>query len=161
MKKLSSIEEAIEFSTLGKHTEALKIFTTLQNENQLETSQHYMEAAFASDRAGQEHDAIPLYIRALAGDITAQEKLHVYFCLASSYRVIGETMMAQTTLEQAIKTYPDEANFQILQALLEYEYGNTAKSISQFLNIVEKHISQENLEPYKWLLRRKAKALYE
>lgn len=156
---MPTIEDAIKFSTSGEHNKALEIFLRLLDENHIETAQHFMELAFALDRDGKEHEAIPHYTHALNGNLSEHDKLHVYFCLASSYRAVGELKQAQTILIKAVCEYPEEASLQILQALVEYDCGNTTKSIGSFLSIAEKHITQENLAPYKWLLRREAAAL--
>jgi tetratricopeptide (TPR) repeat protein len=115
-----------------------------------------MELGFALDKAGEEFDAIRHYLSALSGSLLPEEKIHVYFCLASSYRNTNQSNKAKKLINKAIKEFPDESFFPIMKSLINLDEKRVDLAVHTLITVVYKHVKEENLAPYVWLLKKEA-----
>lgn len=115
-----------------------------------------MELGFALDRSGKEIDAIKHYLSALSGNVLPQDKIHLYFCLASSYRNTNQKNKAKKLLYTAVNEFPNEALFPIMLSLINLDEKKINLAVYTLITIVYKHIKEDSLAPYHWFLKREA-----
>lgn len=126
------------------------------NKSDIITPSMYMEAGFAYDRAGKEREAIPLYKKALEGNLSDNDRMNVCFCLASSYRTIGNTTTAKKVINKAIKNYPEEPILKIMASLIDLDNGYHNLSVSRLITVCSENIKTENIGKYASFLKREA-----
>ncbi len=81
------------------------------------------ERASVHDALGQEHEAIPLYRRAVEAGLTGERATRVFIQLASTLRNVGASAEAVEMLEAMPTTPADEAPRQAFLALALHDEG--------------------------------------
>jgi len=155
--KRSAVDAAIQHSLAGQHACAVACFEAILRKHTTLKAMDLMEAAFAFDRAGEEHKAIPLYVKALNGALSDDQRVNGYFCLASSYRNVGQSAAARTILARAISHFPDEPIFSILLAILDHDDGKSSSAVSRLIEVCRGHIRGANISHYSHFLAREAR----
>jgi hypothetical protein len=157
----STIKAAVRHSLAGQHAFAIACFQAVLSEHSGLTAKDLMEAALAFDRAGQEQKAIPLYIKALSGKLSDNQRVNGYICLASSYRTVGDRAAARHILHKAMGPFPNEAMLSILLAILDHDEGKSASAVSRLLTVCSEHIRGANISSYLQFLRQEARRVVQ
>jgi len=143
-----NIQQAINLRESGKVDEALLIIMELIRQHPHRGDLNY-QAAWCNDLLGNEHEAIPFYLRAIESGLVDDDLKGAYLGLGSTYRAIGKYEEARRTFEIAIDLFPKNNEFYVFKAMTLYnleEYGDAFKIL---LRTIADFPGDENLEKYK------------
>ena len=81
------------------------------------------QMAWLYDIQGREREAVPFYVRAVAGDLSDEERRGALLGLGSTYRALGEYPEAVEVLRQGVSEFPADRAMQTFLALALYNTG--------------------------------------
>lgn len=106
------------------------------------------EVGGSFDVMGEEREAIPYYRKAIQAGLSGDDLQECLVCLGSSYRALGEFETAVSTLEKAVKQFPDNNSGHVFLALAYYSDAQEDKAVSILLDLLIKTSSDENIQAY-------------
>ncbi|NUR83780.1 MAG: tetratricopeptide repeat protein [Nonomuraea sp.] len=92
------------------------------------------EVAYAHDRRGLEHEAVPYYERALA--LGADDRLGIFTGYGSTLRVIGRFEDAVKVFEQGLAEFPGDRALRAFLAMALYNRGASRDAVSTLLKLL-------------------------
>ncbi|MFI6604084.1 tetratricopeptide repeat protein [Nonomuraea sp. NPDC050536] len=101
------------------------------------------EVAYAHDRRGLEHEAVPYYERALA--LGAADRLGIFTGYGSTLRVIGRFEDAVKVFEQGLAEFPSDPALRAFLAMALYNRGDARRAVSTLLTLLAE---KDQVGPY-------------
>ena len=100
------------------------------------------------DSAGREHEAIPLYERALAAGLPEELVPRALLQLASSLRNVGRLEEAEAMLADACRRYPDDAALPLFHAFALASLGRDREALVRVLDLARTRIDAPEIRRY-------------
>jgi tetratricopeptide (TPR) repeat protein len=88
-----------------------------------------LECASTYDNLGREHEAIPLYERAIALGLTGDDLRGAHLGLGSSHRWVGDFGKAIQVLQRGKALFPEAREFDAFLALALYNTGDARAAL--------------------------------
>ena len=84
----SELESAVRLREIGDFQEAESLLTRILAES-LDDAEANHQMAWLYDVQGREREAVPFYVRAIAGDLSDEERRGALLGLGSTYQTLG------------------------------------------------------------------------
>lgn len=135
----------------------------LRSEDELEASQELLlnllseypndplvlyEVGGSYDVMGEEHDAIPYYLKAIKAGLEGDELQECMVCLGSSHRNIGNFTEAVETLEKVVSQFPENNSGKVFLALAYYSDGQEDEAVRLLLELLLETTTDQNILDY-------------
>lgn len=131
------LARAVELRQAGKGEEAREILLALVNERP-EDAEVLYQTAWTHDTLGLEREAVPYYRRALDAGLAGEERRGALLGLGSTYRALGEYVLAEETLRKGVAEFPEDRAMQVFLAMALYNRGQHGEAIGLLLrNLAE------------------------
>ncbi|MFE7012394.1 tetratricopeptide repeat protein [Streptomyces sp. NPDC057651] len=118
------------------------------------------QTAWVHDALGLEADAVPYYVRALAGSgLSADDRRGALLGLGSTYRTLGRYPEAVTTLSGGVTEFPEDNALQTFLAMALYNVGRAHDGMRLLLTVLAKTSGDADLIAYRPAIEHYAKDL--
>jgi predicted Zn-dependent protease len=114
------------------------------------------QAAIVHDNLGLERESIPFYIKTLAQGLSGLDtatkltkRERAFLGLGSTYRGLGEYQLAEETLRQGLREFPQSRALQVFLALALYNTQQHKEAMELLLTNLMETTSDETLQYYK------------
>ena len=108
-----------------------------------------LQCAWAHDRLGLEHEAVPYYEAAIGHGLEEPDLGDALLGLGSTYRTLGRYEEALSTLDRAVAEFPDEHGFQVFRAMALYNNGRAKEACELLLTLLSATTSDEGIARYR------------
>ena len=105
--------------------------------------------AWLHDNQGAEEEAVPFYVRALAGQLSDEDRQGALLGLGSTYRCLGRHELSVQILNTAVDTYKRNPVFKTFLALSLNEVGRTDEAFSIVLKQLADTTGDQDISLYK------------
>ena len=112
------------------------------------------ELAVAHDSAGDDHQAIALYDKALGAGLREPHRHRALIQQASSYRNVGDLAAARRILDGLSGQRPDSAAVAAFRALTMLDQGEASAAVANLINVLLSHSGDADDEAYRAALHR-------
>ncbi|WP_433514035.1 tetratricopeptide repeat protein [Nonomuraea sp. CA-143628] len=130
------LARAVGLRAAGKRDEARELLVALAARHPDDAEVAY-QTAWVHDALGLEAEAVPFYVRALAGDgLNAEDRLGAFLGLGSTYRVLGRVAESLATFERGLAEFPGDAGLRTFRAMALYNAGQAREAVSTLLTVV-------------------------
>jgi tetratricopeptide (TPR) repeat protein len=130
------LARAVELREAGKRDEARELLVALAARHPDDAEVAY-QTAWVHDALGLEAEAVPFYVRALAGDgLSAEDRLGAFLGLGSTYRVLGRVAESLETFERGLAEFPGDAGLRTFNAMALYNSGRAREAVSTLLSVI-------------------------
>jgi tetratricopeptide (TPR) repeat protein len=109
--------------------------------------------AWLYDVQGREREAVPYYVRAIAGDLPDEERRGALLGLGSTYRALGEYPEAVGVLGRGVSEFPADRAMQTFLALALYNIGEHRQAVDLLLKHLVETTSDPGIRSYEKALR--------
>lgn len=148
----SELEAVIRLREIGDYREAEALLSSV-----LEITPDDAEAnnqmAWLFDIQGREREALPHYVKAIAGDLPGEERRGALLGLGSTYRALGDYHEAVEVLGQGISEFPADRAMQTFLALAFYNTGDHRQAVDLLLKNLVETTSDPGIRSYEKALR--------
>ncbi|MGW4391233.1 tetratricopeptide repeat protein [Streptomyces sp. NPDC004685] len=118
------------------------------------------QTAWVHDALGLEADAVPYYVRALAGSgLSADDRRGVLLGLGSTYRTLGRYPEAVATLSGGVTEFPEDNALQTFLAMALYNVGRAHDGMRLLLTVLAQTSGDADLIAYRPAIEHYAKDL--
>jgi tetratricopeptide (TPR) repeat protein len=111
------------------------------------------QMAWLYDVQGREREAVPYYVKAIAGDLPNEERRGALLGLGSTYRALGEYPEAVKVLGQGVSEFPADRAMQTFLALALYNIGECRQAVDLLLEHLVETTSDPGIRSYEKALR--------
>lgn len=111
------------------------------------------QMAWLYDVQGREREAVPFYVRAIAGDLPEEERRGALLGLGSTYRAMGEYPEAVEVLGRGVSEFPADRAMQTFLALALYNVGENRQAVDLLLKNLVETTSDPEIRAYEKALR--------
>jgi tetratricopeptide (TPR) repeat protein len=108
--------------------------------------------AWLCDLEGREREAVPFYVRAVAGSLSAEERRGALLGLGSTYQALGEYPEAVEVLRRGVSEFPEDRAMQTFLALALYNAGGCREAVEFLLKNLVETTSDPKIKSYEWAL---------
>ncbi|WP_329436250.1 MULTISPECIES: tetratricopeptide repeat protein [unclassified Streptomyces] len=116
--------------------------------------------AWVHDALGLEADAVPYYVRALAGSgLSADDRRGALLGLGSTYRTLGRYPEAVATLSGGVTEFPGDNALQTFLAMALYNVGRAHDGMRLLLTVLAETSGDADLIAYRPAIEHYAKDL--
>ncbi|WP_219465057.1 tetratricopeptide repeat protein [Nonomuraea rhizosphaerae] len=120
----------------GERDEAREILLGLAARHPDDAEVAY-QTAWVHDALGLEAEAVPFYVRALAGvGLSAEDRLGAFLGLGSTYRVLGRVAESLETFDRGLAEFPDDAGLRTFRAMALYNAGRAREAVGALLTVI-------------------------
>ena len=112
------------------------------------------ELASAHDSAGDDHQAIALYDKALGAGLREPHRHRALIQQASSYRNVGDLAAARRILDGLSGQRPGSAAVAAFRALTMLDQGEASAAVANLINVLLSHSGDADDEAYRAALHR-------
>ena len=112
------------------------------------------ELAGAHDSAGDDHQAIALYDKALGAGLREPHRHRALIQQASSYRNVGDLAAARRILDGLSQQRPDSAAVAAFRALTMLDQGEASAAVANLISVLLSHSGDADDEAYRAALHR-------
>jgi tetratricopeptide (TPR) repeat protein len=146
------LESAVRLREIGDFQEAESLLTRILAES-LDDAEANHQMAWLYDVQGREREAVPFYVRAIAGDLSDEERRGALLGLGSTYRALGEYPEAVGVLRQGVAEFPADRAMQTFLALALYNVGEHRQAVDLLLKHLVETTSDPGIRSYEKSLR--------
>ena len=136
----------------GTDDEAIEHFRLLLADYPNEPRAHYEDGG-AFDSAGREHEAIPLYRKAIEMGLSGEYLPKVYLQMGSSLRNIGALDEAIATLDESCQRFPDFHALKVFKALAQESAGRNHDALTTLFELAIAGIQTADMQRYARSIR--------
>ena len=111
------------------------------------------EAACVHDALGDEAQAVPYYLRALALGLPDALARSAWLGLGSTYRTLGRYADAERTLRDGLARFPDAAELRTFLAMTLYNLGRHHEAMALALGVIADTTADTELRGYQRAIR--------
>ena len=148
----SELESAVRLREIGDFQEAESLLTRILAES-LDDAEANHQMAWLYDVQGREREAVPFYVRAIAGDLSDEERRGALLGLGSTYRALGEYPDAVEVLRQGVSEFPADRAMQTFLALALHNIGEHRQAVDLLLKHLVETTSDPGIRSYEKALR--------
>ena len=148
----SELESAVRLREVGDFQEAESLLARVLEETPDDAEANH-QMAWLYDVQGREREAVPFYVRAIAGDLPDEERRGVLLGLGSTYRALGEYPEAVEVLGQGVSQFPADRAMQTFLALALYNVGEHRQAVDLLLKHLVETTSDPGIRSYEKALR--------
>jgi len=146
------LESAVRLREIGDFQEAESLLTRILAES-LDDAEANHQMAWLYDVQGREREAVPFYVRAIAGDLSDEERRGALLGLGSTYRALGEYPDAVEVLRQGVSEFPADRAMQTFLALALHNIGEHRQAVDLLLKHLVETTSDPGIRSYEKALR--------
>ncbi|MFE6759462.1 tetratricopeptide repeat protein [Streptomyces sp. NPDC057684] len=118
------------------------------------------QTAWVHDALGLEADAVPYYVRALAGSgLSADDRRGALLGLGSTYRTLGRYPEAVAMLSGGVTEFPEDNALQTFLAMALYNVGRAHDGMRLLLTVLAETSGDPDLIAYRPAIEHYAKDL--
>jgi tetratricopeptide (TPR) repeat protein len=107
------------------------------------------QMAWLCDLQDREREAVPYYVRAIAGDLSGRDRAAALLGLGSTYRALGEYPEAVDTLRRGVAEFPEDRALQTFLAMALYNAEEYRESIELLLRNLVETTSDPEIKSYE------------
>ena len=107
------------------------------------------EVGGSYDIMGQERQAVPYYMQAIANGLSDDVLQECLVCLGSSLRYTGQFQSAIETLEEAVERFPDQNSGRVFLAMAYYSHGRHQDAVRTLLATLLDTTADEDILAYE------------
>ena len=144
----SELESVVKLRESGDLEEARSLLSHVLEESPNDAEANY-QMAWLCDLRGREREAIPHYVRAIAGSLPNDEKSSALLGLGSSHRARGEYSQAAEVLRRGVREFPEDRAMRTFLALALYNAGENREAVELLLKNLVETTSDPNIKAYK------------
>jgi tetratricopeptide (TPR) repeat protein len=148
----SEVESAIRLREVGDYQEAESLLSRVLADSPDDAEANH-QMAWLHDLQGREREAVPFYVRAVAGDLPDEERRGALLGLGSTYRALGEYPEAVEVLRQGVSEFPADRAMQTFLALALYSVGEHRQAVDLLLKHLVETTSDPGIRSYEKALR--------
>ena len=148
----SELETAIRLREVGDFQKAESLLTRVLEETPDDAEANH-QMAWLYDVQGREREAVPYYMRAVAGDLPDEERRGALLGLGSTYRALGEYPAAVEVLRRGVSEFPADRAMQTFLALALYNVGEHRQAVDLLLKHLVETTSDPGIRSYEKALR--------
>ena len=148
----SELESAIRLREVGDYGEAESLLSRVLSETPDDAEANH-QMAWLYDVQGREREAVPFYVRAIAGDLPDEERRGALLGLGSTYQALGEYPEAVEVLRQGVSEFPAYRAMQTFLALALYNIGEHRQAVDLLLKHLGETTSDPGIRSYEKALR--------
>jgi tetratricopeptide (TPR) repeat protein len=148
----SELESAIRLREIGDYREAESLLSEILAESPDEAEANHQMAGLY-DVQGREREAVPYYLKAVAGELPGEERRGALLGLGSTYRALGEYPEAVEVLRQGVSEFPADRAMQTFLALALYNIGEHRQAVDLLLKHLVETTSDPGILSYEKALR--------
>jgi tetratricopeptide (TPR) repeat protein len=152
------LQRVAKFQRTGKDREALRLLQGAAGQRDASASVH-LQYAFALDRMSREARAIHHYTRALSLGLPSNDRADCLICLASSYRNKKRHAAALSTIEQAVREFPNNEVVVFFHALILSDVGRAHEGLALVGEMSLRRLQSPELERFRDVLLSRYKSL--
>jgi tetratricopeptide (TPR) repeat protein len=142
-----SIKLVRQLRRQGEHEQARDLLVRLVSDRPDDAVLNF-EAACVHDYLGREAEAVPYYIRAMAGPLRPQSPRSAYLGLGSTYRALGRYTDAERTLLEGLTRFPDANELKVFLAMTRHNLGRSKEAVEALLRVIAGTTSDRTLRSY-------------
>jgi tetratricopeptide (TPR) repeat protein len=146
------LESAVRLREIGDFQEAESLLTRILAES-LDDAEANHQMAWLYDVQGREREAVLFYVRAIAGDLSDEERRGALLGLGSTYRALGEYPDAVEVLRQGVSEFPADRAMQTFLALALHNIGEHRQAVDLLLKHLVETTSDPGIRSYEKALR--------
>lgn len=109
----------------------------------------FYQCAWSHDALGLEAEAVPFYEKAIALDVTGDDRRGALLGLGSTFRTLGEYEKAKETFEQGMAEFPDCREFKVFYAMVLYNLKDHHKAMEILLKQLLETTNDQGILNYK------------
>lgn len=106
------------------------------------------EAACVHDHLGLEAQAVPYYLRAIAGGLPQDLLRSAYVGLGSTYRVLGRFHESLGVLDRGLAEFPQAREIIVFRAMTLHNLGRGKQAVEALLRVVVETADDPNIQEY-------------
>ena len=145
---MSPTEQVLSLRRAGEHEEACSLAVSLVAQFPLDIELQY-QAACVHDFLGREAQAVPFYLAALSGPLSAEHLRSAYLGLGSTYRALGQYSEAERTLRDGLARFPEAAELKVFLAMALHSLGQSKQAVELLLTVLAESSSDAQLRSYR------------
>jgi tetratricopeptide (TPR) repeat protein len=145
---MSPTEQVLSLRRAGKHEEACSLAVSLVGQFPQGAELQY-QAACVHDFLGREAQAVPFYLAALSGSLSAEHLRSAYLGLGSTYRALGQYSEAERTLREGIARFPEAAELKVFLAMALHNLGQSKQAVELLLTVLAESSSDAQIQSYR------------
>jgi len=142
---MSPTEQVLSLRRAGKHEEACALAVALVAQSPEDTELQY-QAACVHDFLGREASAVPFYLAAISGGLSAEHLRSAYLGLGSTYRALGQYAQAEHTLREGLVQFPDAAELKAFLAMALHNLGKSKQAIELLLTVLAQSSNEVHIQ---------------
>lgn len=142
-----SLQQAQALRGEGRHEEARELLLALCAQHPGDASIAFATAC-VHDFLGHEAKAVPHYLRALAGELPANERRSAYTGLGSTYRTPGRYAEAEAVLLEGLAQFPQAAEIRTFLALTRHNLGRSREAVQALLQLLAETSADAHIRAY-------------
>lgn len=139
---------AAALRSAGKAEEARELLLALLSGDKENAELHY-QLAWTHDVLGQEREAVPYYERSLLLGLPSEQRMGALLGLGSTYRTLGEYARSKEVLEQGVREFPQQKEFQAFLAMTLHNLGEHREAMKLLLTLLAETSSDEGIGSYR------------
>ena len=148
----SELQSAVRLREIGDYREAESLLLRVLEETPDDAEANH-QMAWLYDIQGREREAVPHYVKAIAGDLSDEERRGALLGLGSTYRALGEYPEAVEVLGQGVSEFPADRAMQTFLALALYNIGEHRQAVDLLLKHLVETTSDPGIRSYEKALR--------
>ncbi len=148
----SDLAEAVRLREVGDYREAESLISRSLAEIPDDAEANY-QMSWLYDLQGREREAVPHYVKAVAGDLPEKDRRGALLGLGSTYRSLGEYPEAVEVLGQGVSEFPADRAMQTFLALALYNVGEHRQAVNLLLKHLVETTSDPGIRSYEKALR--------
>jgi tetratricopeptide (TPR) repeat protein len=138
----SEVESAIRLREVGDYQEAESLLSRVLADSPDDAEANH-QMTWLHALQDREREAVPFYVRVVAGDLPDEERRGALLGLGSTYRALGEYPDAVEVLRQGVSEFPADRAMQTFLALALYNIGEHRQAVDLLL----KHLVETTSDP--------------
>jgi tetratricopeptide (TPR) repeat protein len=148
----TELESAIRLRENGDFQEAGSVLARLLQEAPEDAEANH-QMAWLYDVQGCEREAVPYYARAIAGDLSGEQRRSALLGLGSTYRALGDYQEAVEVLRQGVSEFPADRAMQTFLAIALYNIGKDRQAVDLLLKNLVETTSDPGIKSYEKAFR--------
>lgn len=152
MTTIQKLNEAIQLRAENHLEDSNNLLVELANQYPEDAFIQY-QCAWSFDKLGKESLAIPYYEAAIRGNLEEEHLQNAYLGLGSTYRALGEYILSEKVLSEALEKFPHNEALKVFYALTLYNLRQHTEAMEILVTILAETSSDLNIGKYKTALK--------
>lgn len=144
----TELETAVRLRESGDLRGADSLLSRVLAEDPEDAEANY-QMAWLCDLQGREREAVPYYVRAIAGSLSDEQRSGALLGLGSTYRALGEYPEAVEVLRRGVAKYPKDRAMQTFLAMALHNAGESREAVELLLKNLVETTSDSSIQSYE------------